>query len=217
MCYSAKILQDLKQYLREVGAHADLAQIEETFRRRLADKSVRIPRGFERNFDNPSTPAEQRIHDLIDQHRATIIPKLEQDIFTQRKRLADAERTLKTKQTKKALEDRRIATSKVGTTLEKLSLLKGTQAHPDDDRIFPMTYGPIVIRQSDRNVVRLARYHLRQPGKPPSIDRQFPGLYNAFGAIVTVSRNKDQTSQDHASYDQLRALVAFSRSFLLLQ
>src|SRR5690606_27449164 len=179
MCYSAKILQDLKQYLREVGAHADLAQIEETFRRRLADKSVRIPRGFERNFDNPSTPPEQRTHDLIDQHRATSSPKLAQDIFTQRKRLADAERSLKTKQTKKALEDGHIATGEVGTTLEKLSLLNATQAHPDDGRIFPKTYGHIVKRQGHRNVVELGRDHLRDPGKPPAHAPQFHGPYNA--------------------------------------
>lgn len=179
MCYSAKIRQDLKDYLRETRAYADLVQIEETFRRRLSDASVRIPRGFERNFDHPRTPAEQRVRDLIDQHRAAQIPRLEQEIFKQRKRLADAERTLKTRQTKKAIEDQRIATTKIETSIEKLSMLKGTQPHADDDRIFPMTYGPIVIKSGERNVVQLARYHLRQPGKPPSIDRQFPGLYNA--------------------------------------
>jgi putative SOS response-associated peptidase YedK len=36
-----------------------------------------------------------------------------------------------------------------------------------------------VVNHEGRNLVRLARYHLRQPGKPMSIDRQFPGLYNA--------------------------------------
>lgn len=179
MCYSAKIRQDLKDYLRETHAYADLAQIEDIFKQRLTDASVRIPRGFERNFDQPRTPEEQRIRELIEHHRATLIPRLEQEIFKQRKRLADAERTLKTKQTKKAVEDQRISTAKIGAAIERLSLLKGTQPHADDDRIFPMTYGPIVIRSGDRNVVRLARYHLRQPGKPPSIDRQFPGLYNA--------------------------------------
>ncbi len=179
MCYSAQVLQDLKTYLRQTNAIADLAQIEETYRRRLTDKAVRIPRGFERNFDGPRSLDERRIRELVDQHRAATIPKLEQDIFTQRKRLADAERTLKTKQTKKALEDQRIATSKIEIAIEKLSLLNGTQRHPDDDRIFPMTYAPIVIRHEGRNIVRLARYHCQQAGKPPSIDRQFPGLYNA--------------------------------------
>ena len=42
-----------------------------------------------------------------------------------------------------------------------------------------MNYAPIVINDGGRVVVRLARYHCRQAGKPASIDRQFPGLYNA--------------------------------------
>jgi hypothetical protein len=191
MCYSAKIAQDLRDYLRETRAYADLVQIEEIFRRRLSDPSVRIPRGFERNFDHPRTPEEARIRDLIDRQRAAQIPKLEQEIFKQRKRLADAERTLKAKTTKKALEDQRIATAKIDACIEKLSLLKGTQPHADDDRIFPMTYGPIVIKSQDRNVVRLARYHLRQAGKPPSVDRQFPA---STTRDATTSRNSGAVS-----------------------
>ncbi len=93
--------------------------------------------------------------------------------------MADAERKLQVKQTKTAQESARIATAKVEGALEKLSLLKGTQPHVDDDRIFPMTFAPIVIEENGRRLVRLARYHCRPVGKLASIDRQFPGLYNA--------------------------------------
>jgi putative SOS response-associated peptidase YedK len=178
MCYSARVRQSLKDYFRELGAVPDFAQIETLLRRRLTE-SIRIPRGFERNFDNPKSDAERRIADLLDHYRAAAIPKFEQEIFTQRKRLADAERKLAVKETKTARNEQGIATRKIETTLERLSLLKGTDPHVDDARIFPMTYGPIVINDSGRSVVKLARYHLRQPGKLPSIDRQFPGLYNA--------------------------------------
>jgi putative SOS response-associated peptidase YedK len=140
---------------------------------------VRIPRGFERNFDNPSNGDQQQIRLLIDQHRQAEITRFEQEAFAQKKRLADAERKLKVKETKTARNEQRIAAAKIENALEKLSLLKGTQSHPDDDRIFPMTYGPIIVPDNGRNVVRLGRYHLRQPGAAASIDRQFPGLYNA--------------------------------------
>ena len=179
MCYSAQVVQSLKDYLRLAGAEADYAQIEEIFRERVESRSVRIPRGFERNFDSPTSVEEERIRGLIDQHRAAEIKRFEQEAFTQKRRLADAERKLQVKETKAALNDRRIAGSKIEVALEKLSLLKGTQAHVDDERIFPFGYAPIVVKDHGRNVVRLARYHLRQPGKAPSIDRQFPGLYNA--------------------------------------
>jgi putative SOS response-associated peptidase YedK len=178
MCFSAKVVQSLKDYLRVTGASADFSQIEEIFRRRHTE-NIRIPRGFERNFDHPQTPEELRIREMIDQQRAAATTKYEQEVFTQKKRLGDAQRKLKVKETRTARNEERIATSKIDTALEKLALLKGTQWHEDDDRIFPMSYGPIVVEVEGRRWVRLARYHLRQPGKPASIDRQFPGLYNA--------------------------------------
>jgi putative SOS response-associated peptidase YedK len=179
MCYSAKVIQSLREYARLMGASADYAQIEALIQARLTDSSIRIPRGFERNFDQPQNEAEQRIRALLDQARQASITKFEQEIFAQKKRLADAQRKLQQKETKSAREHERIATNKIAVALEKLSLLKGTQPHPDDDRIFPMSYGPIVVEAAGQRWVRLARYHLRQPGKPASIDRQYPGLYNA--------------------------------------
>lgn len=179
MCYSAQVLQSLKDYLRHFEAAPDYGHAERLLQQRLTDKSIRIPRGFERNFDNPKSPEERRIRELIDQHRAITTTNLEQEIFKQKKRLADAQRRLKIKETKAALNDQRIASSKIEASLEKLSLLKGTQPHPDDNRIFPMTYSPVIVNRGGSNVVTLARYHLRQTGKPASIDRESPGLYNA--------------------------------------
>jgi putative SOS response-associated peptidase YedK len=179
MCYSAKVTQSLKDYLRIAGASADMAQIEQIVQERLTNKAIRFPRGFERNFDNPNSAEEQRIRTLLDQHRAAATTKFEQEVFAQKKRLADAQRKLKLKETRTARNEERIATTKIETAIEKLSLLKGTQWHEDDERIFPMSYGPIVVEVDGRRLVRLARYHLRQPGKLASIDRQFPGLYNA--------------------------------------
>jgi putative SOS response-associated peptidase YedK len=179
MCYSAQLSQSLSDYLRQLGATPDFAQIEEIFRERLTAPSLRIPRGFERNFDTPASEPERRIRALIDQYRNASINKYEQEVFAQKRRLADAERKLKTKSTKAALNEQRIASSKIDTALEKLALLKGTQPHMDDERIFPFGYAPIVLKVNGRNVIRLARYHLRQADKPASIDRQFPGLYNA--------------------------------------
>lgn len=152
--------------------------MEDIFQRRLTE-NIRIPRGFERNFDVADSPAEQRIRDLIGEYRSQATTKLEQEIFTQKKRLADAQRKLQQKETKTARNDERIATEKIDTALHRLSQLNGTQPNSGDDRIFPMTYSPIVVESEGKRWVRLARYHLRQSGKPAFIDRKFPGLYNA--------------------------------------
>jgi putative SOS response-associated peptidase YedK len=179
MCYSAQVAQDIKSLMRAFFAFADYEQMEQVFLERLTSKSIRILRGFETNFSDPRSPAERRIKDLIEQYRATKIMELEQEAFRQKKRLADADRKLKLKETKSALEERRISTARIEAALERLSLLKGTQPHEDDDRVFPMSYAPIIVNRGGQNSIVLARYHLRQPGQPASVDRKFPGLYNA--------------------------------------
>jgi putative SOS response-associated peptidase YedK len=179
MCYSAQVEQAYHTYLRMTGAEMDYRQFVEIYGQRAAGKPVRIPRGFDRNFDNPKTDVEREIKGLIDQYNASQVTKLESEIFAQRKRLADAERKLKDRQTKAALESKRIATDKAAAALKKLPLFKNTEAHLSDGRVFPMNYSPIVVEEGGKKWVRLARYHCRQVGKPPSIDRQYPGLYNA--------------------------------------
>jgi len=56
---------------------------------------------------------EPEIKALIDQFDLAQTADLERELFKQRKRLADAERTLLTKTTKSVSETRRIATDKV--------------------------------------------------------------------------------------------------------
>lgn len=179
MCYSAMIVESYQRYLRMTGAEMDLDQFMELIGFRAQGAPIRIPRAIDRWFDQPAGDAETRIRGLIDQYRASMVTKLQTEIFVQRKRLADAERKLAQKETKAALESRRIATAKVAKALKDLPLYTGTAPTALDGRVFPLTHAPIVIHSEGRKVIRLARYHCRQAGKPEGIDRQFPGLYNA--------------------------------------
>src|SRR5687768_2381004 len=179
MCYSAQIQAAYSKYLRETGAEMDLEQFEEIFGARVSDASIRIPRAVERWFDTPATDAERKIKSLIDDSRNTEIAKLERDVFAQKKRLADAERTLASKPTKTAAESRRIATNKIESAITRLERLKAVKPHPEEARIFPMHFAPIVMQDGARRVMRLARYHCRKPGESAGVDRQLPGLYSA--------------------------------------
>jgi len=178
VCYSAQIQAAYLKYLRETGAEMDIDQFVEIFGARVSDSSIRIPRAIERWFDEPKSDGERKIKALIDEHRAAEITKLEREVFTQKKRLADAERTLASKPTKAATESKRIATNKIEQSLTRLDRLKATKPHPAEARIFPMHYAPIVFEDGGRRVMRLARYHCRKPGEPEFIDRKLPGLYN---------------------------------------
>jgi putative SOS response-associated peptidase YedK len=179
MCYSSQIESAYARYLRETGAEMDLDQFTEIYGFSVRNSAVRIPRAVDRWFDNPDTDKARAIHALICQRNAAMVGKLTADLFAQRRRLADAQRALQVKATKKAAEDKRIATSKIEQILGRLPLYQGTAPTALDARIFPFHHAPIVIEEQGRRVLRLARYHCRQARQPASIDRQRPGLYNA--------------------------------------
>jgi putative SOS response-associated peptidase YedK len=180
MCYSAMVTEDWKAFLRATGILMSLPEFHELMQHRLEDPTrFRLPRGFDLEFSTPQSPEEAAIKALSDRYRHTQISKLETEIFTQRKRLADAERNLAARETKAATQSKRIATTKVQQSLGKLALLRDDKRHPDDYRIFPRSYAPIVVVREGKKVMVPARYLLRQPGAAPFMDEKLSGNYNA--------------------------------------
>src|SRR5262245_9917401 len=181
VCYSARILADYRRYVRMFGANASLRDFVELFLRRQSDPEARIliPKGVEEAFADPKSDEEREAKRLIDVFRTQQATKFEQELFKQRKRLADAERTLATKTTKAATESRRIATEKVDWLLGKLAGLRGPELTEDDLRIFPGHYAPVMVWENGQRVVKPMRYQCRPPGKPPHWDVKYPGTYNA--------------------------------------
>ena len=104
---------------------------------------------------------------------------LQTDLFAQKKRLADAERTLATKTTKAALESHRIATNKIEAIQGRLEDLQRTVPLDRDSRIFPGWFAPVMLERDGERVVMPMRYQCRLRGKPADYDRKFPGTYNS--------------------------------------
>ena len=102
-----------------------------------------------------------------------------QELFKQRKRLADAERTLLAKPTKAATESKRIAAEKIEWAMGKLSDLRRTDLKDRDSRIFPGHYAPVMVMENGRRVIKPMRYQCRPAGKPAFYDTKYPGTYNA--------------------------------------
>lgn len=178
MCYSQMVKQGLKKGLRW-KARIQPQMFEELFRRRLEDKRVKIAKALEANFYVPETEVETRIKGYIDEYRARLEKDYEADLFKQRRRLADAERKLKTKSTKSALENQRIAGEKIDWLRDKLDELHRTELKAKDSRIFPFWYAPVFVWENGEFVIKPMRYHCRQAGKPETIDKMRDGLYNA--------------------------------------
>jgi putative SOS response-associated peptidase YedK len=138
-----------------------------------------LPKGMEGSFAKPTTDLERQIKAMIDEYNTEKIAKLEQELFKQAKRVADAERTLKTKTTKKAQSDLRIGGNKVKQIKAKIADIKRTDPKPKDNRIFPLVYAPVLIVEDGKRIVRPMRYQCRLAGKPASYDKRYPGTYNA--------------------------------------
>ena len=179
MCYSAQVWADFRRYIRAFGAELDIKEFYELFWRRTTDPKVKIPKAMEAAFAEPRTDAELKIRSAIDTFAAAETVKLEQSVFEQRKRLADAERSLQTKPTKAAANNQRIATDKMAWAMGKLADLKRLELTDLDSRIFPGHYAPVMVMENGRRVVKPMRYQCRPAGKPAFYDTKFPGTYNA--------------------------------------
>ncbi|MBC7802504.1 MAG: SOS response-associated peptidase family protein [Candidatus Parcubacteria bacterium] len=180
MCFAAMAEEDLKKLARfSTPGSVEVAAYEELMRRRLNDTRIRFPRALEANFEHPATDAEQRIAALIVQHRSAQRTGLEQGMFQQRTRLVEAERALAVRETRKALNEQRIAGSKVEWHRAQLANLERREPRPTDSRIYPFWYTSVIAGVNGERAVMPMRYHCRPCNMPASIDRKFDGLYNA--------------------------------------
>jgi putative SOS response-associated peptidase YedK len=180
MCYSAQVVADYRKFVRMFGAVIDIHEFARLFFERAEGVSkAKVPKAMEDAFSQPHTTEEHAIKASIDRFNTGQITKLEQDLFKQRKRLADAERTLQSKVTKAASESQRIATDKIAWTLGKLDDIQRAELRPKDSRIFPGHYAPVMVMENGQRVVKPMRYQCRIAGKPASYDVKYPGTYNA--------------------------------------
>jgi len=179
MCYSAQIVANYRAYVRMFGADMSIEEFSRLYWERAEGSGAKIPRAMDAAFASPQTDDERQIKVLIDQYNAAQVTKLEQELFKQRTRLADAERVLRTKTTKAATESKRIATDKIEWATGKLADLRRTDLQDRDSRIFPGHYVPVVIVENGRRIIKPMRYQCRPAGKPAVYDAKYPGTYNA--------------------------------------
>ena len=98
MCYSAQIENQYRRYMRVVGPGNALSIqdfIDKYWERQESLPSMKIPKAIDAWFVDPKTDDERKIAAMIRDYDAKQIAKFEQEIFKQRKRLADAERSLR--------------------------------------------------------------------------------------------------------------------------
>lgn len=179
MCYSGQVVAGWREFSRRTGARVSLDDFLKLFVFRSADKRVKLPKSMGAGFADPQSEVERQIKSLIDEFSAVQTRETEQELFKQRKRLADAERSLQTKVTKAASESQRIAANKIDWCLGKLGDLHRTELKDRDSRIFPGWYAPVMVMEDGERVIKPMRYQCRPAGKPAFYDTKYPGTYNA--------------------------------------
>jgi putative SOS response-associated peptidase YedK len=179
MCFSAQIKAEYKKFVRMFGALLSLKEFAKLYEQREVDARIKIPKAMDAFFMTPQTDIEEEIRARIEAFDAKQATQLEQELFKQRKRLVDAERSLQVKVTKKATEDVRIATNRIEATKEKLADLSRVELLERDARIFPGVYAPVMVWEDGQRVIKPMRYQCRPAGKPASHDTRYPGTYSA--------------------------------------
>lgn len=179
MCYSAQIKAAYQKLVREFGAVMSLADFAELYVYDAGKAKPKTPKALDDAFAQGDSLAEAEIWESIRHWNGDAAAKAEKELFTQSTRLNTAQRALQTKVTKKAQEDVRIATNKIAAAKAKLEDLRRTDPLPRDARIFPGMYAPVIVMENGRRVIKPMRYQCRLPGWSESVERQYPGTYNA--------------------------------------
>lgn len=179
MCYSAQITAAYQKLVRMTGAALSLQEFAALYAHDPGKKRPKTPKSMDDAFRAGSSPAELAVWAEIEQWNRAESTILEQELFANRKRLADAERALQVKETKKAREDVRIAGNKIGRAKARLADLQRVEPKDRDSRVFPGVYAPVIVSEGGRLVIKPMRYQCRLAGKPANYDQRFPGTYNA--------------------------------------
>jgi putative SOS response-associated peptidase YedK len=150
MCYSAQLVEQNPRYLRETGARINLEAFAKRYGHQPQGKRLKRPRATDALFDEPQSAAETALRDRIADDQRAQGAAWEADLFRQRRRQADAQRSL-----------------------------QRTERRPSDSRFFPHWSAPVIGCEDGGMVVKPMRYHRRPAGKPASYDHRYPGCYNA--------------------------------------
>ncbi|QRQ89131.1 SOS response-associated peptidase family protein [Cupriavidus oxalaticus] len=180
MCYSSMIRAEHRHFVKKYGVHISLRRYYEMFWKKRQDGGLlRIPKAMRADFALPDNDQERKLAELVAEGEREQANVLEARLFEQRARLAEAERALATRPTKKAENDRRIATDKIGQVQRILADLQRIELLDRDFRIFPGHYAPVMIEHDGQRLLVPMRYQCRLPGWTEADERRKPGTYNA--------------------------------------
>ena len=158
MCYSAQVIEAYGEYCDLFGAQVDIEAFAQLYGMKLYDTRAATTPALDAALKADQRAGFQKAREAVDRFQAQQVAALGQEVVDQRERLAKAELTLTTKVTKKATDDKRIATNKIERALEKLESLQRKERKSGDSRMYPGYYVPVLILEDGKKIVRPMRY-----------------------------------------------------------
>lgn len=180
MCFRAEFFAAHAEYERIWGVRISYRDYLELYWDKSKGSPYKTPKAMDDDFVHaPRNQFERQIAESIQTYRAGRSTELQQELFAQSRRLADAERKLASKATKAASESQRIATNKIAQAKTQLADLTRTEQKQRDLQIYPGMYCHVMVVEDGERVLKPMRYQCRPCGKPAFYDKKYPGTYNA--------------------------------------
>jgi putative SOS response-associated peptidase YedK len=182
MCYSAQIEASYQRYVREFGAHIDIHEYVKVANKihRAGLDAAKMPKAVGAAFAAGESAGEREVFAAV-QAAAQRQRETEQgELAAQSERLEAAVAKLASpKPTKKAADDQRIATKKIAHAQRRIADIDRTELEPNDSRMWPGSYVPVLTMQDGRRVVTPMRYRCRPWFVDEKFEKDRPGTYNA--------------------------------------
>jgi putative SOS response-associated peptidase YedK len=184
MCYSAQIWADFRKYER-FGGKLNIKEFTKLagWTKQKGSWVKVVPKAMRRAMTDATSGALPL--ETVEMARAAdaeAVALIAAEIGTQEARLVAANAKLASaKPTKKAENDRRVATNKIAAAQKKLGDMTAPTSADGIDRIWPGHFVPVLIRDpatGERTVVPM-RYRCRLPGWTEADEIEKPGTYNA--------------------------------------
>lgn len=204
MCYSAQLIQDHREYLRQFpNATLDIAEFAKLVRaRNLGDPikrsgakraagSLTLTKAMEHSFIASDRPEDAEVAALMRSYEDRRVAEINAEIEFQEKRLAKAIASLEVKETKAARDSLRIAPNTISKLKLKLADAEREELIPRDSRVFAKGYAPVLVMIAGQMKILPMRYLLRPHGVDESWDKDRSGCYNARrDSLTTVWRTQ---------------------------
>lgn len=183
MCYAAQIWADFRKYERFGGTLDIKSFMRPAGWTRSKGIWIKIvPKSMRRSVIGAGQQLDNDLFRVASAAEAEGMAGITDEIEQQRARLATAEaRLASSKPTKKAENDRRIASNRISAGQKKLDDLAAPASADGLDRIWPGHFAPALVRdpETGERLIVPMRYRCRLPGWTEADEAERPGTYNA--------------------------------------